>query len=133
VEKERKAGGLGQKAIFFPWLAPWTEVGVGGGSGGGGPPAFRSRLRTARGEKKEGDEGVLLPPHLGLGRAVESAPRGETAVVMGSRWWLDVTVRQGNGGVVVVRWCGEDGAGPFIAGMRRFKGRYLCSPVLRRG
>jgi hypothetical protein len=62
---------------------------------------------------------------------VESAPRGETVVVMGSRWWLDVAVRRGNGGAVVVRWCGEDGAGLFIAGMRRFRGRYLCSPVLR--
>jgi hypothetical protein len=34
---------------------------------------------------------------------------------------------------VVARWCGEDGARLFIARMRRFGGRYLCSPVLRQG
>jgi hypothetical protein len=44
VEKERGKEGLGQKAIFFPWLAPRTEAG--GCSGGGGPPASRLRTRS---------------------------------------------------------------------------------------
>jgi hypothetical protein len=47
---------------------------------------------------------------------------GGGPVVMGLRWWLDVVVRRGNGGVVVVRWCGEDGAGLFIAGARSVQG-----------
>jgi hypothetical protein len=63
------------------------------------PPGHGRSQRE--GEKGEGDEGIHLP-HLGLGRAVEAAPRGGTVVVMGLRWWLDVVMRQGNGGVVVV-------------------------------
>jgi hypothetical protein len=47
--------------------------------------------------------GFFSLPHLGLGRAVESAPRGETAVVMGLRWWLDVVVRRGRGGAIYSR------------------------------
>jgi hypothetical protein len=53
---------------------------------------------------------------------VEAAPHGGDSGGDGLRWWLDVTVRRGNGGAVVVWWCGEDGAGLFIARMRRFGG-----------
>jgi hypothetical protein len=51
---------------------------------------------------------------------------GGGPVVMGLRWWLDVVVRRGNGGVVVVRWCGEDGAGLFIAGARSVRGDFCA-------
>jgi hypothetical protein len=47
---------------------------------------------------------------------------GGGPVVMGLRWWLDVVVRRGNGGVAVVWWCGEDGAGLFIARARSVRG-----------
>jgi hypothetical protein len=48
-------------------------------------------------------------------------------VVMGLRWWLDVVVRRGNGGVVVVWWCGENGAGLFIAGARSVRGEIFVA------
>jgi hypothetical protein len=131
VEKERRQGGLGQKAIFFPWLAPRTEVGGLGRRWPAGLPA--TAADGERGKRRRATRGFCSLPHLGLGHAVGSTPRGETVVVMGSQWWLDVAVRRGNGGEVVVWWCGEDGVGLFIAGMRRFGGRYLCSPVLWRG
>jgi hypothetical protein len=57
---------------------------------------------------------------------------GGTVVVMGLRWWLDVVMRRGNGGVVVVRWCGENGAGLFIAGARSVRGRFLWRGGRRR-
>jgi hypothetical protein len=58
---------------------------------------------------------------------------GGGPVVLGLRWWLGVVVWRGNGEVVVAWWCGEDGAGLFIAGARSVRGRFLCTPVLRRG
>jgi hypothetical protein len=101
VEKGKKTGGLGQKAIFFPWLAPRTEVGGLGRRWPAGLPA--TAADGERGNRRRAMRGFFSLPHLGLGRAVESAPRGETAVVMGLRWWLDVVVRRGRGGAIYSR------------------------------
>jgi hypothetical protein len=62
VEKKRRRGGLGQKAIFFPWLAPRTEV---GGLG-------RRRPTGERGKRRRATRGFFSLPHLGLGCAVEA-------------------------------------------------------------
>jgi hypothetical protein len=129
--KRKEGRGSWPKGHILPLVAPPTEVGGLGRRQPAGLPA--TATDGERGKRWRAMRGFFSLPHLELGSTVESAPRGETAVVMGSRWWLDVAVRRGNGGAVVVRWCGEDGAGLFIAGMRRFGGRYLCSSVLRRG
>jgi hypothetical protein len=75
-----------------------------------------------RGKRRRATRGIFSLPHLGLERAVEAAPRGGGGGD-GLRWWLDVAVRRGKGGAVVVRWCGEDGAGLFIAGTRSVQGK----------
>jgi hypothetical protein len=62
VEKERKAGGLGQKAIFFPWLAPWTEVGVGGGLGRRRPAGLPVTAADGERGKEGGRRGGSSPP-----------------------------------------------------------------------
>jgi hypothetical protein len=108
-------------AIFLPWLAPQTEAGGARAAAARRPPGHDCGRRE--GEKKEGDEGVLLP-HSPWARACcgGGSTWGGGGGGDGLQWWLDVVVRRGNGGAVVVWWCGEDGAGLFIAGMRRFGG-----------
>jgi hypothetical protein len=65
VEKERKAGGLGQKAIFFPWLAPWTEVGVGGARAAAARRPSGHGCGRREGKRRRATRGFFSPLTLG--------------------------------------------------------------------
>jgi hypothetical protein len=91
VGKGREAGVQGQNALLPP-LARIQDRGR--GVGRRRPAGLAAEAADGeRGKRKRAMRGFFSLPHLGLGCDVESAPREETMVVMGSRWWLDVAVR----------------------------------------
>jgi hypothetical protein len=103
-------------------------------AGRGGAPAVPSTAAAGDGAKWRGGRELPIPAlTLGWGCLWRRLHVRRRRWRWGSWWWLDVAVRRGNGGAVMARWCGETGTGLFIAGIRRFGGRYLCSPALRRG
>jgi hypothetical protein len=133
VEKERRQGGLGQKAIFFPWLAPRSEAGgVLERRRPAGLPA--TAADGERGKRRREMRGFFSLPHLGLERAVEAAPRGENGggdgLAVVARCGCAVRQWRGCGGSVVRR-----GRGMAIYSRNEVGSGedFLCSPVLRRG
>jgi hypothetical protein len=70
VEKERRQGGLGQKAIFLPWLAPRTEAGGLGQRRPAGLPA--TAADGGWGKRRRATRGFFSLPYIGLGCAVEA-------------------------------------------------------------
>jgi hypothetical protein len=87
-EKE-KQGGLGKNAIFSPPFTVWTER-IGGGRWpvleGRAPAALATAAAGKWGYAERGTRGSHPRAHLGLGRAVEAAPRegsGAAAVLGG--------------------------------------------------
>jgi hypothetical protein len=123
--EEEGQGVFGKTALSFPFLGPEQRRGEGSaaaGLEGGAPAALATATAGEWGNAERGTRGSHPRAHLGLGRAVEAAPRegsGAAAVLGG-----DGTVELGEvlcelGGAV---WSGEEARGLFIGGLRRFGG-----------
>jgi hypothetical protein len=120
----------------LPFFLPDPDREEGGGwtprSGGGRRPPGADG-GWGQGKRRRRARASHPRAHLWLGRREGPDRQRRRTGGASLRWWLGVVARRGNGGAVVAWWCGEDGAGLFIAGARSVRGRFLCTPALRRG